>query len=55
MKKIFAVSGSASGIGQAVVAALKSLGDGVITIDVRDADICADPSPLRVDNSAYRH
>ncbi len=38
----YAVTGSASGIGAAVAATLKSEGHRVITVDVRDADIVAD-------------
>lgn len=39
-----ALSGSRSGIGAAVAAALSALGHRIIGIDLRDADICADLS-----------
>jgi NAD(P)-dependent dehydrogenase (short-subunit alcohol dehydrogenase family) len=41
---IYAVTGAASGIGQAVVEQLKAGGNEVITIDIHDADINADLS-----------
>lgn len=41
---IYAVTGNASGIGQAVAKQLKSSGHEVITVDIRDADINADLS-----------
>jgi NAD(P)-dependent dehydrogenase (short-subunit alcohol dehydrogenase family) len=40
--KTIAVTGSASGIGAAVAAALRSEGCRVIGVDLRDADVCAD-------------
>lgn len=40
----YAVTGSASGMGQAVVAKLTALGHSVITVDVKDADVVADLS-----------
>jgi len=41
---MIAVTGSASGIGAAVVSALRSQGEDVIGVDLRDADVCADLS-----------
>ena len=38
----YAVTGSASGMGQAVVAKLVALGHRVITVDITAADIVAD-------------
>lgn len=40
----YAVTGSASGMGQAVVSRLTTLGHAVITVDIRDADVVADLS-----------
>jgi NAD(P)-dependent dehydrogenase (short-subunit alcohol dehydrogenase family) len=40
----YAVTGSASGMGQAVVAKLVALGHRAITVDIKDADIVADLS-----------
>ena len=40
----YAVTGSASGMGQAVVTKLTALGHYVITVDIKDADIVADLS-----------
>lgn len=44
MHKVYAVSGSASGIGKAVAEALVRQGNQVIRIDLANADICADLS-----------
>lgn len=44
MSRRVAVTGSASGIGQAVAATLAAQGDTVIGIDLHDADVCADLS-----------
>ncbi len=41
---VIAVTGSASGIGAAVVAALRADGHEVIGVDLRDAEVCADLS-----------
>lgn len=41
---IYAVTGAASGIGQAVANQLKGSGHEVITVDIRDADIIVDLS-----------
>ena len=41
---IYAVTGSASGIGAAITRQLQAAGNEVITIDIRDADIVADLS-----------
>lgn len=41
---IYAVTGSASGMGQAVVSKLTGLGHRVLTVDIKDADIVADLS-----------
>lgn len=40
----YAVTGSASGMGQAVVERLTARGDRVVTVDIKDADIVADLS-----------
>ena len=40
----YAVTGSASGMGRAVVTKLMDRGDTVITVDIRDADVVADLS-----------
>lgn len=42
--KTFVVSGAASGIGAATTALLRTQGDRVITVDLRDADVVADLS-----------
>lgn len=42
MARTIAVSGSASGIGQALASVLRDAGDTVIGIDLRDADVRAD-------------
>ncbi|AXT84326.1 reductase [Aeromicrobium sp. A1-2] len=42
--KTFVVSGSASGIGAATTEVLRSQGDRVITVDLRDAEVTADLS-----------
>ncbi|TDC97400.1 SDR family oxidoreductase [Actinomadura sp. 7K507] len=44
MARTIAVSGSASGIGEALAAMLRDAGDTVIGIDLRDAEVCADLS-----------
>lgn len=44
MSRCIAVTGSASGIGQAVVTRLREAGDTVLGIDLADAEICADLS-----------
>ena len=44
MERFSLVTGSASGIGKAVAAALRARGDRVIGADMRDADIIADLS-----------
>jgi NAD(P)-dependent dehydrogenase (short-subunit alcohol dehydrogenase family) len=41
---LYAVTGAASGIGKAVAQQLREAGHEVITVDLRDADICADLS-----------
>jgi NAD(P)-dependent dehydrogenase (short-subunit alcohol dehydrogenase family) len=38
----YVVTGSASGIGAALVAAIRDEGHGVVTIDLHDADVCVD-------------
>ncbi len=42
--RTYVVSGAASGIGAATTALLRSQGDRVITVDLRDADVTADLS-----------
>ncbi|MEO6605408.1 MAG: SDR family oxidoreductase [Aeromicrobium sp.] len=44
--KTYVVSGAASGIGAATAAALRTQGDRVITVDLRDADVVADLSTV---------
>ncbi|NKZ02995.1 SDR family oxidoreductase [Actinomadura latina] len=44
MARTIAVSGSASGIGEALAGMLRDAGDTVIGIDLRDAEVCADLS-----------
>lgn len=39
---VYAISGAATGIGAAIAGQLQQRGDRVISIDLRDADICAD-------------
>ena len=43
MSRHIVVTGSASGIGQALARQLSEAGDTVIGIDLKDADVCADP------------
>jgi NAD(P)-dependent dehydrogenase (short-subunit alcohol dehydrogenase family) len=44
MSRLIVVTGSASGIGAAVVSMLEARGDRVIGVDLKDADVCADLS-----------
>lgn len=44
MGRVVAVSGSASGIGAATARLLRELGDTVVGIDLKDADVCSDLS-----------
>lgn len=50
----YAVTGAASGIGQAVANQLKNAGHDVITVDIRNADITADLSDSAQVDSAVR-
>ena len=44
MSRTYVVSGAASGIGAATTALLRDQGHGVVTVDLRDADVTADLS-----------
>ena len=42
MSRLVVVTGAASGIGAAVATMLRSRGDRVIGVDLKDAEVCAD-------------
>lgn len=52
MKKRYAITGSGSGIGAAVAQVIQSMDADIITIDLKDADICADLSTTEGCNTA---
>jgi NAD(P)-dependent dehydrogenase (short-subunit alcohol dehydrogenase family) len=52
MKKYFALTGGATGIGAALKQKLRARGDEVVVVDIRDADIIADLSTTAGRNTA---